>query len=302
MASYKELMNSLTKDSTLRTLTEEETFKLRECFLEALQDLSNCCEKYSLKVMLTGGSALGAVRHQGFIPWDDDLDVSMTRADFEKLKAIFEKELGEKYILSSPNYKNNARNRFPMMLIKDTLMVEMGSAPEDEVSKIKIDIFIIENIPDNVLVKYVKGLWCTLLMFITSYVQTYEQRNNAYLKNYMCKTEAGRKEYNRRIRIGSLFSFFDFQKWANLVDSAVQYEKTTSLMGSVTGRKHYFGEIRPRETFVPFSKGLFEGLIVYLPGKPNDYLTNLYGSDYMSLPPEEKREQHFIVDIRFREK
>ena len=301
MTSYKELMNSLSDDASLRVLTEEEIFKLRKCFLEAFQDLSNCCEKYSLKVMLTGGSALGAVRHHGFIPWDDDLDVAMTRADFEKLKNVFDKELGEKYVLSSPNYKNNARNRFPMMLIKDTLMVEVGCSPEDEVSKIKIDIFIIENIPDNVLLRYIKGLWCTCLMFIASYEETFEQRNNEYLKKYMCKTDAGRKEYNRRITVGRLFSFFDFQKWVNLVDSSVQYEKLTGLMGSVTGRKHYFGEVRPRETFVPFSQGVFEGLTVNLPGDPNDYLTNLYGTDYMSLPPEEKREKHFIMDIRFKE-
>ncbi len=301
MISYKDLMNSLSKDSSLRELTDEEVTKLRKYFLEAFQDLSNCCEKYSLKVMLTGGSALGAVRHHGFIPWDDDLDVSMTRSDFEKLKEVFEKELGEKYILSSPNYKNNARSRYPIMLIKNTLMVEVGNHPEDEVSKIKIDIFIIENIPDNVLLRYIKGFWCTCLMFIASYEQTYEQRKNKFLKNYMCKTDAGRKEFNRRITIGRLFSFIDFQKWANLVDSAIQYKKATNLMGSVTGRKHYFGEIRPRETFVPFSQGKFEGLTVNLPGDPNDYLTNLYGADYMTLPPEEKREKHFIVDIRFKE-
>lgn len=301
MTSYKDLMNSLSDDPSLRVLSDEEIYKLRKCFLDAFQDLSNCCEKYSLKVMLTGGSALGAVRHHGFIPWDDDLDVAMTRADFEKLKEVFEKELGDKYILSSPNYKNNARGRFPIMLIKDTLMVEVGGNPEDDVSRIKIDIFIIENIPDNVIHRYLKGLWCTCLMFMASYEESYEERNNQSFKNYMCKTEEGKAVYNRRVRLGRLFSFFNSQVWKDKVDSALQYNKTTNLMGIPSGRGHYFGEICSRETFIPVSQGKFEGLTVNLPGNPGAYLANLYGKTYMQLPPVEKREKHFIIDIKFKE-
>ena len=299
MKSYKALLNSLSKDSNLRQLTNEEVKKLRTVFLEAFHDLLKCCEKYDLTVMLIGGSVIGAVRHQGFIPWDDDLDVAMSRRDFEQLKSIFEDELGDKYILSSPNYRNNANNRFPMMLVKDTLFVEAGNNPEDEVSKIKIDIFIIENIPDNKIVRLMKGLWCTALMFMSSNEQIYEARGTA-LQDYMCKSEEGRKIYNRRYAFGKIFSFFSFQKWMNVVDSAFQYRKKTRLMGIPSGRGHYFGEIRSSDTFFPTSKGKFEGMEVNLPGNPDAYLSNLYGSDYMTLPPEEKRERHFFVDIRFK--
>ena len=122
MKSYKALLNSLSDDSSLRQLTNEEVVKLRTAFLGAFRDLVACCDQHHLTVMLIGGSVIGAVRHQGFIPWDDDLDIAMPRADFEKLKSIFNKELGEKYILSSPNYQDNAANRFPMMLVKDVLV------------------------------------------------------------------------------------------------------------------------------------------------------------------------------------
>lgn len=299
MASYKDLMNSLAYDSKLRQLTDDEVLKLRKVLLEAFQDLINCCNKHGLIVMLCGGSALGAVRHKGFIPWDDDMDLSMPRDDFEMLKEVFEKELGDKYILSSPNYKNNAKARFPMILVKDTIFTEIGQNPEDELSKIKIDIFLIDNVPDNIIHKYLKGLWCTCLMFIAGYEATYENRHNQALKDYMCKTEAGRAEYNRRIQLGRLFSFFNFQTWVSLIDSAFRYNKLTKLVSIPSGRKHYFGEIRPRKTFMPVSQGVFEGLKVDLPGNPHDYLLNLYGADYMTLPPEEKRERHFIVDLKF---
>ena len=187
-----------------------------------------------------------------------------------------------------------------MMLVKNTSLVEAGNSPEDDVSKIKIDIFILENIPDNMLYRYFKGTICCALMFIASNVDTYEKKNDT-LKNYMCKTPEGEKAYKTRMKIGKLFSFMSFQKWMNLVDRACQYKKETKSMGIPTGRGHYFREIRSRETFIPASKGQFEGMNVNLPGNTDDYISNLYGKDYMTLPPIEKRERHFIVDIGFDE-
>ena len=298
MKSYKALLNSLSNDPSLRQLTDEEVIRLRKVFLQAYYDLMKCCEKYNLTVMLIGGTVIGAVRHNGFIPWDDDLDVAMPREDFEKLKRVFSRELGGKYILSSPNYKNNASNRFPMMLVKDSLLVEAGKSADDEAARIKIDIFIIENIPANPVYRLIKGIWCSALMAMGSYEETFEH-NDINLKKYMCKTEEGARAYRKRMRLGRLFSFIKFQKWMNIIDNACQYNKKTNLLGIPTGRGHYFGEIRAAKTFLPISYGLFEGIKVNLPGNPDDYLSNLYGKDYMKLPPVEKRERHFIMDIKF---
>ena len=300
MKSYKELLNSLEDDNSLRLLSAEETQKLRKTMMDAYQELAKCCERHNLTVMLIGGSALGAVRHKGFIPWDDDLDVAMPREDFEKLKGIFERELGEKYYLSSPNYKGHSKGRFPMMMVRDTLLTDLGESPDDENARIKVDIFLIDNIPNNKMHRLLKGLTCTVLMFVASYVYSYEHRD-AQTERFMCKTKEGEKEYKRRMRLGKLFSFKGTQWWYDSVDKAFQYKKETELLGIPSGRGHYFGEILPREAFLPASEGVFEGLSVKLPGKPQVYLNNLYGANYMQLPPEEKRERHMITEIRFRE-
>ena len=78
--------------------SDEEIKQLRTVFLNAFVALSECCARNGLTVMLIGGSALGAVRHKGFIPWDDDFDVAMPRKDFERLKTLFEKEDEQSYV------------------------------------------------------------------------------------------------------------------------------------------------------------------------------------------------------------
>ncbi|MCI8527073.1 MAG: LicD family protein [Oscillospiraceae bacterium] len=293
--SYKKVLNSMPKYSGLRVLTEDEIKKLRKVFLQGLTDMTRVCEKYNLTVMLIGGSVLGAVRHQGFIPWDDDLDIAMTRADYNILKRVFEKELGDKYFLVAPNYKGNARNRFPQIFVKDTVFLEVENS--DPNSGIKIDLFIIENIPSGYIRRIIKGCWCSALMFMASNAATYQENSNL-LKRYMYQTKEGEKYYKRKMKLGRLFSFIEEQKWFNIVEKACQYNKRTNLMGIPTGRGHYFGEIRPRNTFLPISHGMFEGIVVNLPGNPDDYLSNLYG-DYKTIPAEDKREQHFIYDIKF---
>ena len=300
MEGYRQLMNSLKNDTMLRQMTPEEDKKLRKVLIRAYQDLEACCEKHGLTVMMTGGSELGTVRHQGFIPWDDDLDVAMPRRDFEKLKTVFEEELGDHYTLSSPNYRNNAKNRFGMMLINNTVQTDIYTVGKKETSRIKIDIFSIDGIPENRVHRLVKGGWCTLLMMIAGYESTYEN-DNEYLRTYMKKSAQGEREYRRRMRIGKLFSFFDSQKWFNIADKAFQYHKESGLMGIPAGRKHYFGEIMEKKDYIPVSKGSFEGIEVNLPANPDKHLTCLYGNDYMKLPPVEKRERHSVIDISFGE-
>lgn len=299
MKSYKTIFKSLKSDQSLKTLSEEELSRLKTVFLKAYHEIDSVCKKNNIKVMLIGGSALGAVRHKGFIPWDDDLDIAMTRMDFEKFKKIFEKELGEKYLLCSPNYNGNVKSRFPKILLKGTRLLAAGEYELTNLSCIFIDLFIIENIPNNIIQRYIKGIYCNILMYIGSCVDLYSHQTE-FINKHMCKTKERKRIYGLRLRIGRIFSFFSIKTWYNIIDKACRYNKPASYMGIPTGRGHYFKEIRKKSTFIPPRKVIFENTEAYIPNDFHDYLSNLYG-DYMVMPPKENRESHFFVHIDFGE-
>ena len=84
----------------------------RLVMLKLLRELDRICTKYDIPYWLDGGTLLGAIRHGGFIPWDDDIDLMMPRDDYDKFIDLFEEELGEKYYLSTPRSKNGALSFF----------------------------------------------------------------------------------------------------------------------------------------------------------------------------------------------
>lgn len=280
----------------LKEITPQERERLQAVLFDAYKDIKRVCDKHGLNLFLVEGSAIGVVRHQGFIPWDDDIDVGMSRKDYLAFLEVFEEELGDKYALNSPNYSKNARNRYPILMIKDSYYRKLIDTKDPEMHRIPLDIFIVDNVPDNKLARKIKGHYCNFLEFIAGQVFLREV-TNADVKAFLC--HGGKAVYNIRMLIGFLFSFRSSSRWFDVIDRRIRCRNENSRdCGILTARKHYFGEILPRQAVFPPAEGVCNGETVQVFHDVDRYLRTLYG-DYWQIPPEEKRERHFFCELRF---
>jgi lipopolysaccharide cholinephosphotransferase len=275
-------------------LSEKESEELKQCMLDIYQDIVNVCNKYNLCIMLGGGSTLGAVRHQGFIPWDDDLDAMMPRADYNKLLAVIEQELGDRYFMYTP-YTETKQSLICIIMKKNTIMRTLND-DNNIISGIKIDIFPIEQVPDNKIKKLFIVCLSFILQLIIKCIEKYKQKNQ-YLRKMMIKRIKTTCIYYVIMFAGFLFSLVPLKYLYRWHESVLSSGKGKKFATIAVGRGGYIKETLPSDVFFPVSEGSFEGIKINLPNKSDIYLSNLYG-DYMRIPPVEKRERHFYVEFR----
>lgn len=250
---------------------------------EILDYFVEICKKNNFDYFLLGGTALGAYRHKGFIPWDDDLDVGMPRDDYEKFISIFKNENG-KFYLQNEHTESNWFLTFSKIRKKDTVFIEGYAEDIFEMNGIYIDVFPIDYLDKN----------------RKSFL--YQRYLKHCLRFNSCKNL-----YKRRGKIKYIFEHIicfpvfcigtqkTLSKLNNLCIGKCKRENANFLVvydDSVIQGLDY-------DMFYPPINLTFEGKEYCCPNRITDYLVALYGDNFMELPPEDERATHEAIRVEF---
>jgi lipopolysaccharide cholinephosphotransferase len=251
--------------------------------LEILLEVNRICKKYNLTYYLIGGTALGAVRHKGFIPWDDDIDLGLPREDYNKLLNLCKTELGEKFFLQTNKTDKNYMYQFGKIRLNNTAFVQEELKNFKIHHGIFIDIFPIDGIPNNAQLRKTQKTFYNLFNFIRD-----------------CKVQP-RTQNPLKSKIRSIISrTFPWSLVHSVIDWVTSWVscKQTKLMANILGRAGYDKEAMPVEFFGDPEYLDFEGHLLPVPKEWDKYLTRLYGN-YMELPPINKRVNHNPYLVNF---
>lgn len=248
---------------------------VKKC-LGILAEIDRLCKANDIKYFAYAGTLLGAVRHKGLIPWDDDIDVVMPRKDYERFAKVCETQLSEGFELQTI-YTDPLTNN-PWMKLHDvnTAFIS-GVRRKGCMEGINIDIFPIDNVPDDELEREKRAKYIDKINGI------YEYRFAAKSKNDSVKMKLFKM-------VISLIPPFNEQKFKEKYDKYIQAcnDKETKDVVYFSNRK-YMRKVIDRHVFDEIVYLPFEDIEIPVPVGYLQVLEGLYGKNYMELPPVEER-------------
>lgn len=264
---------------------------LHKVDLDIVKEVVKICDENSLKYYMLGGTMLGAIRHGGYIPWDDDIDLGMPRKDYEKFLSIAKDALPK--TLKVVNYRTDPKYQYYItrILDTDTKVIEERIGNDNKYTNASIDIFPIDGTPNNKLLRefyFFRVLFHRAMMSLCYKDSIDRKRNRGTAEKIMLwflekmPIEKFTTPYKEKEKIDKLLSS------QNVENS----EYIGNLMGAYRTKEIVPAKYYGQGTMYQFEDMQLRGLDMY-----DEYLTWTYG-DYMKLPSEDKRKTHFrIIEI-----
>lgn len=271
---------------------KESLVKFQNQLLEILIDFDEFCKKNNLNYFLVAGTLIGAKRHDGFIPWDDDIDVVMPRKDYEKLRALKSDDENSKYKFedSRDTGEISLCGKFKA---KDISYYDVLGIGFNKTKKIYIDILPIDQVPNNKILKLIKGTIVNLLRISFSSLRCFKKNDELLNVMSKCSKELKINLFFRKIcAIPSLI--IGKKRTINLIHKImITNELKPEELTIALGVKGYFGEVLKVKEVYPLSEIMFENKKFKAPKNPDFYLKNRYG-DYMKIPSESEQMERLV--------
>lgn len=269
--------------------TKEMLRKVQLRQLEILKEVDRICKKYNIRYTLSGGTLLGAVRHKGFIPWDDDLDIDMMRPDYEKFLKICETDLLDQYFVQNYHTDRYCLNvSFTKIRENGTIFESEGQRHLKRHKGIGIDIFPIDIVPESSVERYRQKKRIALLQKMVALKLKFNYYNDRWPKKIT------------KIVGSLLLTPVSIKKIGRIMESTKRkYENSDSPFVANTYSELFYEKLTFHKDIYGEPVYLdFEGFQFPAPEQWDEYLASLYG-DYMTPPPLDKRwnYQHNIVKV-----
>lgn len=252
------------------------------------------CEENELTYYFIGGALIGVLRHEGFIPWDDDIDIGMPRKEYDKFIRLIKEKMPKGYGICD-RYTDSNWHFAMSQFIDVESEIEIDLAEQKRIAHIWVDVFPVDGLPSNKIKRWFRVRHILMYRYLVQ------------IANIKTQVDAQRtRPWYENVILG-IAKKIPFHKLINTNKTIDKMEKllrkcdfeTSEYAGNMLGRYRQKEAVR-KSCFGKPVKGMFEGIEVNIPENSHELQTALYG-DYMKLPPEKDRVAHNVEIIKSRE-
>ena len=262
--------------------------KLKDLELKILKEFIRICDENDLEYYLMYGTLIGAIRHKGFIPWDDDIDVAMLREEYDKFVEVMKDYKSDTFEFLSPQTHDLYRPMYSILSLKGTNVERIYDRNTDFNIGICIEIFVLENAPKSYLKQKLYRIRVPLFQkFLLSFGLTYNDIYPSETKQKIGRTI--RKIY----KILKINNEFMKKRTSKIVNYG---EKDSNYVCDIGNDDDMI--IYDKSIFKPAKKTKFEDIEAKIPNDYDTCLKLIYG-EYMKIPPKEEQINHEYDDVDF---